>query len=532
LARTTIRAEQVNEDTLQDADNDTKVMVEESSDGDKIRFDTAGTERMIILNDGAVGIGITAPANPLSVYADVSSTYVALIDNDQSSAGHGLKVTSDGTGSGTYLFDIESASTTLFRVRGDGRVGLGKVTSLPAAMLTVSSSNTDGDIAIAHKIQHIGDDDTFISFDDDLILLKAGDKSFIRMAENGAASNMIFNNGSNNIDMQFKGDNDDNLLQLDAGDDKVGIGISSPTEKLDVVGNIKSSDSLYVDKIRRATDSGTTTKIKLEANQIQFYAGGNSSVQVCTVSGDRALDVLDATNPQIRLTHSTSPSTYVDLHATEVGDFEVTGSAPNSHMKFICPNGDAAVIIQSNASDGNAELGFSVSAGAALEWSVGVDDGDTDKFKIGNSTIGTSTRMTITTAGYMGVGTTTPHSTFHAGASQAGDYESFTSTTKTLDATNFIVDYKGTSNTDTVVTLPSPSNIAGRMYHILNNSAGGGDVRVETPAGAFLGPYEENDTSDNLTLAGDNTSRQMQSISVISTGSDWFMIHDGRTQGP
>jgi len=42
---------------LSDADGDTKVMVEESSDEDKIRFDTGGTERMIIDDTGDVGIG-------------------------------------------------------------------------------------------------------------------------------------------------------------------------------------------------------------------------------------------------------------------------------------------------------------------------------------------------------------------------------------------------------------------------------------------------------------------------------------------
>ncbi len=105
------------------------------------------------------------------------SDYVAVIDNDQGSSGHGLKVTSDGTGSGTNLFDVESASTTVFRVRGDGRVGIGKVTSLPAAKLTVSSSNANSDLAIAHKIHHIGDSDTHVQFDNDIITLTAGASS-------------------------------------------------------------------------------------------------------------------------------------------------------------------------------------------------------------------------------------------------------------------------------------------------------------------------------------------------------------------
>jgi hypothetical protein len=42
---------------MQDADGDTKIQVEESSDEDKIRFDTGGTERMIIDSSGRLLIG-------------------------------------------------------------------------------------------------------------------------------------------------------------------------------------------------------------------------------------------------------------------------------------------------------------------------------------------------------------------------------------------------------------------------------------------------------------------------------------------
>ena len=54
--RTKIRAEQVVENTLEDKDGDTKIQVEESSDEDAIRFDTAGVERMIIKPDGEIAI--------------------------------------------------------------------------------------------------------------------------------------------------------------------------------------------------------------------------------------------------------------------------------------------------------------------------------------------------------------------------------------------------------------------------------------------------------------------------------------------
>jgi len=42
---------------LEDADNDTKVEVEQSPDEDKIRFSTAGTERLMINSDGGMAFG-------------------------------------------------------------------------------------------------------------------------------------------------------------------------------------------------------------------------------------------------------------------------------------------------------------------------------------------------------------------------------------------------------------------------------------------------------------------------------------------
>tara|TARA_Y100000114_G_scaffold60396_1_gene55408 strand:+ start:948 stop:3275 length:2328 start_codon:yes stop_codon:yes gene_type:complete len=53
--------------TFQDADGDTKIQLEESADEDKIRFDTAGSERMVIDNSGNVGIGIT-PTSKLTIF--------------------------------------------------------------------------------------------------------------------------------------------------------------------------------------------------------------------------------------------------------------------------------------------------------------------------------------------------------------------------------------------------------------------------------------------------------------------------------
>lgn len=68
---------------LRDADNDTLIQVEETSDDDIIRFDTSGTQKMTILANGNVGVGVAAPVNKLDIEGSVaigagySGTYTA-----------------------------------------------------------------------------------------------------------------------------------------------------------------------------------------------------------------------------------------------------------------------------------------------------------------------------------------------------------------------------------------------------------------------------------------------------------------------
>lgn len=50
--------------SISDSDGDTKIQLEESSDDDVIRFDTAGSERMLITAAGKVGIGDFSSENP------------------------------------------------------------------------------------------------------------------------------------------------------------------------------------------------------------------------------------------------------------------------------------------------------------------------------------------------------------------------------------------------------------------------------------------------------------------------------------
>ena len=133
---------------LADADGDTKVMVEESSDEDKIRFDTGGTERMIIDDGGIVGIGTSSPTSygnsqKTLVIEDSTSPAIAWSDTGQTrdwfavAQGSGLYFNyGDGGGSGSA-----SNVTDVLYLDNSGNVGLSSTT---AKKFVVNQTSTSG----------------------------------------------------------------------------------------------------------------------------------------------------------------------------------------------------------------------------------------------------------------------------------------------------------------------------------------------------------------------------------------------------
>jgi major membrane immunogen (membrane-anchored lipoprotein) len=221
---TKLNPNQVNEDTLEDADGDTKVMVEESGDEDKIRFDTGGTERVII-NSTGVGIGTSSPTELLTINGadDNAMPYIDFLEGDAARAKIGIN----------------------------------------------SSNNLE--ILQSYTNKHI--------------VFKVNDAGTSREAfrMDGAVPEVVVNQtGDSLVDFRVESDNQTHMLFVDGGNDRVGILKQSPQSELDVGGTIRASGDLYVDKIRRYSDSGTTTKILLNDEAIKIYAG-HSSDNICTV---------------------------------------------------------------------------------------------------------------------------------------------------------------------------------------------------------------------------------------------------------
>ena len=153
--------------SISDADNDTKIQVEESADEDIIRFDTAGAERVVIDNSGKVGIGTSVPDGSLHVHTASAGTVVADTNADdlvvETSAGGGLSILTPNTATGNIYFgdpDFNSAgivrynhSSDVLELAASGNVGatLDGNGQFNIGVASIVSADTDADDLVVEK---------------------------------------------------------------------------------------------------------------------------------------------------------------------------------------------------------------------------------------------------------------------------------------------------------------------------------------------------------------------------------------------
>jgi len=103
--------------TFQDADGDTKIQVEESSDEDTIRFDTAGTERMVITSGGDIAIN-SSTADPLGL--SFTGTGLTINENSgtafmQLDSSNGSRIEFGQSGSRNFSLFSDASNFTEFK---------------------------------------------------------------------------------------------------------------------------------------------------------------------------------------------------------------------------------------------------------------------------------------------------------------------------------------------------------------------------------------------------------------------------------
>tara|TARA_R110000803_G_scaffold162_3_gene644 strand:- start:132 stop:1895 length:1764 start_codon:yes stop_codon:yes gene_type:complete len=205
----------------EDNDGDTKIQFEENADEDKIRFDTAGVERMIIDETGNVGIGTDTPLAPLHIISTDDGTTLLLESTD-----------SDDDLAPDLVFKRTSSTP----VTGDN---LGSIRFLGMNI----NDESGGTVAAEHEFADIyarGNDLTTGTEDGEL---------YFRTLINGTQRRRldltpirtVFNEDGQDIDFRIESSSEANMFVVDAALNKVGIGTATPNSTLEVIGEITAN---------------------------------------------------------------------------------------------------------------------------------------------------------------------------------------------------------------------------------------------------------------------------------------------------
>jgi hypothetical protein len=156
-----------------------------------VAISTNGSERIRILSDGKLGLGTSSPSNLLHVQRSAASSDLVYLYNTSVVAADVLRLNTEATGTGTFVFDAQSAGSSCFVVKGDGNVGIG--TTSPGEKLVVAQEGGTVTLQLGNLISGAaGVNSANISK-----LTSSNDLAFIASTGGAVSVNTIFNRNAN-----------------------------------------------------------------------------------------------------------------------------------------------------------------------------------------------------------------------------------------------------------------------------------------------------------------------------------------------
>ena len=89
---------------------------------------------------------------------------------------------------------------------------------------------------------------------------------------------VIINESGGDQDTRVEGLNDNNLLYVDASSDRVGVGVATPTQKLDVNGDVAiSGGSLYLSQTAQSSTGTSTADLTKAVTELTLSSGSDAA---------------------------------------------------------------------------------------------------------------------------------------------------------------------------------------------------------------------------------------------------------------
>jgi hypothetical protein len=256
-----------------------------TTNDEDLRIVTNGDQKMVITSGGNVGIGIAVPTEKLDVNGNIRASG-HFIAGTTTTYGDGFIDLSMGT-------NLDIDSNTLYIDSTKNQVGIG--TNFPGARLGVKSAYQNSEVVRVHAW-------------DGGPLFRVLERS-----DGSAGMDMFDTNHNRRVLLNSNGDS-----YLNGGN--VGIGTASPTEKLDVLGNIKASGT--VTSGSSITIDGINDKITATSGTIDF---DNENLVTAGKVG------IGTTSPTQQLTLATDWGTRLEITKTSSSfPFQQSTGAVNS----------------------------------------------------------------------------------------------------------------------------------------------------------------------------------------------------------
>jgi len=412
-------------------------------------------------NSGNVGIGTTSPSSTLHVAATGNAEILT-----QRSSGAGVLIQSQASvgvfGTNTnHRVDLKTNGNARFTIATGGNVGIG--TTNPGAKLHVYSglsgatANTNADDFIIESSTNAG-----------ISILGDGNETQYLMfgdASNSAIGRLTYSHVDNSMGLFT---NATERMRINSSGD-VGIGTTSPTEKLDVEGNIRVgvNNGFYINNqnvgIKRVANdlvvggfggirfTSSSTTVPNQAERMRITSAGDVGIgttspsQKLTVEGNIELGTGgyiygDTTTPSLRLSNAvgavlsygtsqlqnggslqfvTTAGTKFRINANGggyvVGNFGIDTTIPSEKLE-VSGNIKLSSIGTGNSASSYGMLFYgTTSSGTQTDqakihsspWATNSNGGNLQLYT-SNASNALTERMRIDGAGNVGIGTTTP----------------------------------------------------------------------------------------------------------------------------